>query len=100
MVPFFPPLSHVTMFKPSTEFGYDYEEFYEDPTDGNDMGECSAAVPDREGVSPEAIGLGVGIGLGLVLVVVVVSVLLFNFCRRNMQPYDPVSAGVELTART
>ncbi|XP_019633275.1 PREDICTED: tyrosinase-like [Branchiostoma belcheri] len=62
MVPFFPPRSHATMFKRSTEFGYDYEEFYEDPTDGNDMGECSAAVPDREGVSPEAIGLGVGIG--------------------------------------
>ncbi|XP_078679594.1 tyrosinase-like [Branchiostoma floridae x Branchiostoma belcheri] len=102
MVPFFPPRSHVTMFKPSTEFGYDYEELHrKDPTDGNDMGECSAAVPDGGvGVSPNAIGMGVGIGLGLVLVVVVVSVLLFNFCRRNMQPYDPVSAGVELTART
>ncbi|KAI8487281.1 hypothetical protein Bbelb_350790 [Branchiostoma belcheri] len=98
MVPFFPPYSHATMFKRSTELGYDYEELHrEDPSDG-DMGKCSAAVPDREGVSPEAIGLGVGIGLGLVLVVVV-SVLLPIWCRQDRQPYDPVSAG-ELTART
>ncbi|XP_035667639.1 tyrosinase-like [Branchiostoma floridae] len=97
IVPIFPPYSHATIFKRSTELGYDYQELHEEGTDGgSDMGECGVAA--QSGVSPRVIGMAVGITLGLVLLAV--AVVLFILYGPKMPPRQVEDTGTEMSVQT
>ncbi|XP_066300031.1 tyrosinase-like [Branchiostoma lanceolatum] len=97
IVPFFPPYSHASMFKPSRDFGYVYEKLHESDG-GSNLGECSS--PPSEGVSSRAIWMGVGIALGVVVVVTVVAILLFIKFGPKKPQYLAADTGTEMSERT